>query len=401
MLDLNKNKKYLLACSFGPDSMALFDMLLKEGYSFSAALVNYNLRKESEYEMNCFITFCEEHNISYFVKHVQAGQMKGNVEENCRIIRYQWFSELLKVNNFDAVLVGQHQDDSIETYIMQKRRNNQVIYYGIAPAVNLFGAKVIRPLLNYTKKELKDYCDENSVPYAIDSSNLEDKYLRNKIRHSIIDKLTPNKRAAILLEMDKANKDLKKIREKVLSLDLINVHSYGKLNEIEAAYALNILVKKVDPKVYISAKFSKEIMKIISSPKPHVVFKIHDNLFFFKDYEIIAFCNDIYEKSYNFVVESPCVVDTKYFFLDCTKDVSDRNIHPNDFPLTIRNANKKDKVRIKDYMVEVRRLFIDWKVPLQKRVTWPIILNKDGLIIYIPRYKKNFVPPEGCNFYVK
>ena len=50
MLNLDKNKKYLLACSFGPDSMALFDMLLKEGYKFAVAHVNYRLRSEADDE---------------------------------------------------------------------------------------------------------------------------------------------------------------------------------------------------------------------------------------------------------------------------------------------------------------------------------------------------------------
>ena len=47
MLNLEKNKHYLLACSFGPDSMALFDMLIKEGYRFTVAHVNYHLRAEA------------------------------------------------------------------------------------------------------------------------------------------------------------------------------------------------------------------------------------------------------------------------------------------------------------------------------------------------------------------
>ena len=48
MLNIDKKKKYLLACSDGPDSMALFKMLLLEGYQFSVAHVNYHLRQESD-----------------------------------------------------------------------------------------------------------------------------------------------------------------------------------------------------------------------------------------------------------------------------------------------------------------------------------------------------------------
>ena len=50
MLNLDKNKKYLLACSYGPDSMALFSMLLEEGYRFEVAHVNYHFRNESNLE---------------------------------------------------------------------------------------------------------------------------------------------------------------------------------------------------------------------------------------------------------------------------------------------------------------------------------------------------------------
>lgn len=70
MLNLEKDKNYLLACSYGPDSMALFDMLLKGGYHFSAALVNYHLRPESSDEMYGFIKYCEKHKISYHVKDI-------------------------------------------------------------------------------------------------------------------------------------------------------------------------------------------------------------------------------------------------------------------------------------------------------------------------------------------
>ena len=50
MLNLNKNQKYLLACSHGPDSMALFYMLKEEGYNFAVAHVNYHHREESNLE---------------------------------------------------------------------------------------------------------------------------------------------------------------------------------------------------------------------------------------------------------------------------------------------------------------------------------------------------------------
>ena len=67
----------------------------------------------------------------------------------------------------------------------------------------------------------------------------------------------------------------------------------------------------------------------------------------------------------------------------------------------IRNAQKDDEYEISGYKKELRRLFIDWKMPESVRNRWPIIVNKDGIIVYVPRYQKDFVPEENCNFFVK
>ena len=80
---------------------------------------------------------------------------------------------------------------------------------------------------------------------------------------------------------------------------------------------------------------------------------------------------------------------------------SDRNITLPDYPITIRNAKSDDVIEILNYSKELRRMFIDWKMPISLRNRWPVILNKDGKIIYVPRYLKDFVIPANSNFYVK
>ena len=148
MINLQKDKNYLLACSFGPDSMALFDMLLKGEYHFSAALVNYHLRPESTDEMNGFIHYCDEHKISYHIKDIVNGIIGLNIESECRRIRYEFFAQLVDTFHYDAVLVAHNQDDHIETYLMQKRRQNLVSFYGIQEKTTINGVEIIRPLLN-------------------------------------------------------------------------------------------------------------------------------------------------------------------------------------------------------------------------------------------------------------
>ena len=400
MLNLDKNKNYLLACSFGPDSMALFDMLLKDGYHFSAALVNYHLRPESSDEMNNFIHYCDAHKISYHIKDLVNGIVGLNIEAECRRIRYEFFAQLVGTFKYDAVLVAHNQDDHIETYIMQKKRQNLVSFYGIQEKTTINGVTIIRPLLNKTKKELLDYCHDNNVPFAIDSTNFDERYLRNKIRHQILANMTPEEREDILKEIDEKNAELKKIIDGLKGLDLTDVHALKKMDVIQLAYALNLLTQAFNHSIYISLKQAKEIEKILLKKTGNIDIPIRKGIVLRKSYSKVEVVSPS-KVAYAYVITGPSIFDCEYFYLDFTGNTNNRNVSKDDYPLTIRTYHRGDKYKIKDYLVSVRRLFIDWKMPLSLRQRWPIILNNEGKIIYIPRYQKDFVPDKETNFYVK
>ena len=243
MLKLEKDKNYLLACSYGPDSMALFDMLLREGYHFSAALVNYHIRSQSSAEMDGFIKYCEKHRISYHVKDIVNGVKDLNLEAECRKIRYEFFADLVAKFKYDAVLVAHNQDDHIETYLMQIKRQNLVVFYGIKEKAVINNALIIRPLLGNTKAELIEYCHKNNVPFMVDSSNFDERFLRNKIRHNVVSKMSEKQRKEILQEIDKRNKELSREFDKINHLDITNSKVLLSLNDNNLAYALNILIK--------------------------------------------------------------------------------------------------------------------------------------------------------------
>lgn len=402
MLNLDKEKYYLLACSFGPDSMALFDMLEKEDFHFSAALVNYHLREESDSEMNSFISYCKEHKISYHIKDLKSGIKGKNIEAECRKIRYEFFAELVNAFNYDAVLVAHNQDDLLETYLMQKKRQNLVNFYGIKEKIEINDVLIIRPLLNFTKQELLDYCDKNSVPYSIDKSNFDESYLRNKIRHNIVSKMDATQRAEMLRELSLKNEENEKIYRKLKQCDLHDVKTLNSFSELELSIALNLLVKDIDKSLHVSLKQIKEIKKILLSGQGNIDIPIKKNTYFRLSYERLDCAKLGNNKiSYEFIIEKPKELDCEYFYLNFLNDSENRNVHLSDYPLTIRNFRKGDKYQIKDYEVQVRRLFIDWKMPISLRERWPIIVNKDNKIIYIPRYQKDFAPTMNCNFYVK
>ena len=400
MLNLDKNQRYLLACSHGPDSMALLYMLKEEGYNFTVAHVNYHLREEADQEQAQLQRYCRNNNIPIYVYEVDEVLNASNLEEQCRVLRYSFFKELVSKYGFYAVLIAHNQDDVIETYLMQKRRQNLVEFYGIKENPIIFDIRIIRPLLNYTKAELLMFCSLNGVEYSIDKTNLEDVFLRNQIRHQIVEKMSKEERMKVLKEMDEDNARLAAINEKISALDSDKIEDYNRLNDEEFLYALVALGRKYDPAFTISRNQGLEIRKALQSDKANITMDV-SGLSLVKSYDSFQFVYDQEVPDYAFVLEAPGKLNNEYFYLDFTGDTSNRHITLDDYPLTIRNARPEDEYRISNYVKQLRRLFIDWKMPVTLRKRWPVIVNKDGTIVYVPRYQKDFVIEENCNFYVK
>lgn len=400
--NLDKNKKYLLACSFGPDSMAAFYLLLQSGYKFEAAVVNYHLREESDLEVRGLEKYCQSHNIKLHILSVEE-KITANIEKKCRDIRYRFFESLVKKYNFDEVIIAQHMDDHIETYLLQMKRKILPNHWGISEKTTIYGIDVVRPLLNYTKKELLDICVQNKVPFAIDKTNLENKYLRNRIRHEIVEKMSDEDKLKIIKEIEEKNKELALIISSI-DMDKVNDVKYIlSLNSLTYLYTINMYARAQDDSLSISKEQALEIRKILESEKPNVKSKIKRGLYLIKQYEKYYLLIECAEQkvSYLVIIDKPQEFECEFFYLDFRGDASNRNVKSDDYPLTIRTAQSGDRYDIKGYSCSVRRLFIDWKMPLFLRDRWPLIINKDGEIIYIPRYQKDFTKSENLNFYVK
>ena len=390
MLNLDKSQKYLLACSHGPDSMALFFILKEEGYNFAVAHVNYHLREESDEEQKELEAYCKKNDIQLYVKEVNESLGGTNLEEQCRIIRYSFFKELVNEYHFYAVLIAHNQDDVIETYLMQKTRQNLVEFYGIKENPIIFDVKIIRPLLNYTKQELLMFCDFNKVEYSIDKTNLQDVFLRNKIRHQIVEKMTKEERTKILEEMALENEKLAKIQEKIYQIKTKTIEEYNRLTDDEFLYAIVSLGRKLKPGFTMSRAQGLEIRKIFKSSKANVSVDI-SGLKLVKSYDSFDLVHNANEQQFIFEIKEPMVIDTDYFYLDFTGDTSNRNITIDDYPLTVRNAKSDDTYIISGYSKQLRRVFIDWKVPLYLREVWPGIYDENGKLLYAPRHRKNFI----------
>lgn len=397
---LNKNKTYILGCSFGPDSMALFHMLYINHYSFVVAFVNYHKRKEADDEQKQLTEYCEQRNIKIEILSAPKCEEKRNFQEWARELRYSFFQMCLKKYNAEMVLVGHHQDDLLETYLMQNKRRSYVNFYGIKEVSCVNNVNIYRPLLSFSKQELLDYDINNNVPYSIDCSNLTNDYSRNEIRHSIIEHLSKEERLKLIEEINNKNNNRTYFDiENYLDGNSLDIKKIKKLDFNQFQLCLFSYLDWINIHVDLSNYFLLDLLKSINGNKSSFIKKI-GNYLFVKEYDELYITKSLNVHDYEYIIEQPQNLVTNEFIISLSEDSTDRNISKDDYPITIRNVRFNDEYEIEGHLIPLRRAFINWKMPPSLRKTWPVILNKNNKIIYVPRYRKSFCDSHKTTFII-
>lgn len=186
-----KIKKICVAVSGGLDSMVLLNLLMDISYikKLEVAHCNFGLRKKESNDDEIFIkSFCEKKNIVLHLKRFDtlnfSKEKKLSIQMAARKLRYDWFNSLLKKNYSCEyyIALGHHLNDSIETFFLNILRGTSVKGLLGIPKKN---KNFIRPLSSFTKDEILRYAKIKNISWRSDSSNLETKYLRNKVRLSL------------------------------------------------------------------------------------------------------------------------------------------------------------------------------------------------------------------------
>ena len=184
----HSTQRILLAVSGGADSMVMLHLFVNAGFPVAVAHCNFGLRgNESDGDEQFVADYCDHHNIAYhtelFNTQEFALQEGISIEMAARDLRYDWFSHLLDRHGYDYLATAHHQDDIIETFLINLSRGSGIKgLSGIQPK----SGQIIRPMLFANRAEILNYCQRMSIAYRTDSSNLETVYKRNLIRHQIL-----------------------------------------------------------------------------------------------------------------------------------------------------------------------------------------------------------------------
>ena len=140
----------------------------------------------SPIEMKRFVNrLCKGLGVTLHVTHFDtvtyASRHHVSIEMAAREMRYDWFEQLRK-EGMAVIAVAHHQDDSVETFLLNLIRGAESMAEGISP----HNGCIVRPLLEVSRQDILDYLRCLRQGYVTDSTNLQDEYMRNKIRLNIL-----------------------------------------------------------------------------------------------------------------------------------------------------------------------------------------------------------------------
>lgn len=221
---LRKGDKVLVAVSGGPDSVCLTHILnrLKDkiGIELYLAHMDHGIRGAESRRDAVFVKkLAESLGLKLACKKLNPKKIKSklSLEERLREKRYDFFKKARLALRADCVATAHTLDDQAETVLMRIMKGASLKgAVGIHPVRADKDIKFIRPLIEIEKKDITEYLKKRKVPFRIDRTNLENRFLRNKIRNSILpylEKINPRVKRSLFNLAESLREDYEFIEE--------------------------------------------------------------------------------------------------------------------------------------------------------------------------------------------
>ena len=423
-IGLKPNDVIVVGVSGGPDSMALLYILNEfkksMGLKLICAHINHNVRVESEQERIDLENYCKKNNIIFeYIKIDKWGT--DNFHNEARIIRYNFFDELIENYGAKYLMTAHHGDDLIETILMRIVRGSTLKgYSGFSRIVEKNNYKIVRPLLTVTKQEIEDFDNKLGIKYAIDNSNNEDHYTRNRYRHVVLPFLKNEDKnvhkkflqfSETLIENNNyIENEASKSINKVFQNGELDINKFKQLEKvIQTKIIYNILEKIYGDDLLIICNAHVElIFDLINSTKANSIVHLPNNVIVIKSYNEVTFEYDNdevidYKMVINDIVNLPNgkIIEK----IEQTNDKSNFVIRLNSkdikLPLYVRNRKNGDRMDVKNLngSKKINDIFIDEKIKKIDRSSWPVVVDANDKIVWLPGIKKSKLDKKKTEVY--
>lgn len=411
---LLKNKTVIVSCSGGPDSMALLSVInnIKDinNVKVICAHVNHKVRKESDEEAVMVENYAKSNNDIFELYEIEKYHDKANFHEDARKIRYEFLKNLKNKYKADYLLTAHHGDDLIETILMRiTRGSNLKGYIGFKEVSNWEGIKILRPLIRKTKKYLEEYDKENNIPYRIDKTNYSDDYTRNRYRNKIIP-LLKEENENINLKYLKLSEELNRYYEYVKGEAMSNLNNIidkdnniivSKLNKLpdlqkEAIISELIIKYQLEDYLPITDNLFTDMLNTLSSKKTNSIINLPNNYIFGKEYDKLVF-----KKTNDYTENIDYILDKDYSGKDFDIIYTDKFDKSNNtialcsseiiLPLRLRTKKDGDTIEVLNLKgkKKISDIFINTKICKDRRNNYPILVDSNDTVLWIPSVKKS------------
>lgn len=413
--------RIVVAVSGGPDSVCLLDILSKLREDLHIELIvahlNHGLRgSDSDQDERFVKDLSEKAGVPCHTKKIELYKIRDgrSIEEAARDERYGFLYDVLKDTNAQKIATAHHMDDQAETFFINLLRGSGPKGLSGIPERSDDG-KIIRPLLELRRYEILRYLKDLNLPYRVDKSNLDKRYLRNTIRHELMPmllKIQPqivehiHTLSKILKEEDRFLDELvgSKIsfscheKDKKISIQRNTILT---LPEALKPRAIRFLIGQISTLKRLSHIHVEKIVEMLQSPNPQKEIHLPNGVVAKKRYnELIlernkteqplpSFTYQIPEDGIYHIKEASCML--KFEVSGMEQPLKLKNEDKNTafisadkarYPLIVRNFRKGDRfspLGLKGTK-KLKDLFIDLKIPKEQRYLIPLVIHKDKII---------------------
>ncbi len=184
---------YVVAVSGGVDSVVLLDLLSKQkDLELIVAHFDHGIRKDSRADRKFVAELAQKYELAF--EYGEGNLGKDASEDDARKVRYEFLRQVREKYHAQAIVVAHHQDDVIETMFINLLRGTK--HKGLVSLLST--SEIVRPLLGISKNEILAYAKKYKLQWREDSTNKDEKYLRNWIRSNVTRKLSDSQRNALL-----------------------------------------------------------------------------------------------------------------------------------------------------------------------------------------------------------
>ena len=405
--NITDNSKVIIACSGGPDSMCLLNLLIKlkinKNLELIVAHVNHKLRSASDDEAKIVEDYAKKNKVTFELQELDYQNTKFS-EDDAHRKRYKFFKSLIKKYKANYLVTAHHGDDLIETILMRIARGSNLNgYIGIKRITQNEDYITLRPLLSTTKEEIIKYNESENIPYVIDESNDSLKYTRNRYRKNVLPFLK-NEDEYIHLKYLKFSEELEEydnfvnnyIKEKEFIVDnQIVINKITNESEFIKRKTIELIVKSIQLNDYfnISDKQMNELLKLIYNSNKSI--DLNNNYIGINEYGYLKITKKQNNEYQEIILDKDLEFLGFNFYYNCDNGNSSNNcIYLNSsevtLPLKLRTRCNGDKMQVLNLGTKkINDIFIDNKINKELRSNYPILVDAKNNIIWLPSLKKS------------